>query len=84
MEHLFVRSVGWTANYAIVAGSAEVLDMCQHHISGLPVIFMVLTASLRGDMSRYTSVNDDVLLSGIVINPEASDNKEAMTTVQLI
>ena len=84
VEHLLVSSICGTSNNLVWVIATQVLDVRQHNIGRLPLKFVILTTALGGDMCRYASVNDDVLLACVRVNVETSDHEKAMAVVQFV
>lgn len=81
MEHLLISGVGRTADDTVGISIAEILHMCQNHISRSSIVLVVLSASLRCHMGGQPSVNYDILFSSMLVHLDATNDKKAVTTV---
>ena len=84
MKDLLVSSESWRPNDSILVRGTEILDVAHNHISRTVFVFIVLSASYRGNMTRETGIDDNVFFTGMLSDRQAAKNFETMAMVQLV
>lgn len=84
VEDLFISRVGRAADDTLWIRMAEVLHMREHHVCELPVVLVILAPSLGSHVGGDTTVDDNVLLSGVLLYFDAANHEESVPTVQFV
>ena len=85
MENLLLRRVCGRANAcSVLDRGAQVFDMGEHDICGMPVVLVVLPASHGSDVRGQAGVENDVLFGRMGGHGESANDFEAMAAVELV
>lgn len=81
VEALRVSREGGGANVRTASDIVQIDDMRQHHVCWLAIMFGVLTATERSDVTGDSSVDNHSFILGVLIDRETAENKKSSTRV---
>lgn len=79
MENLLVSRIGRRSDLVRINLLTEILDVCENNISWLSVELMVLAATDGGNVRCNAGIDDDILLTAVVVNRNTLDDLETVT-----
>lgn len=83
MEDLLIGRVRGCTDFTSVSRPGNILDVRDHRRRAILQSCVLLATTDASNMGRDAGVNCDVILTGIIIDTQAPENKEATTIVEV-
>lgn len=84
VEDLLIGRVGRCSNLFGFHGVCDVFDVRDHRRLSVLQSRVLLATTDISDVRRHASIDDDVILSGVIINTQSPEDKEASAVMDLL
>lgn len=84
MENLLIGRVRGCTDLLPLSCASEVFDMRYHGRSAVGQSGILLAPADTSDMRRYSSIDNDIVFAGVIIDTQASENDKTATSVDFL